>query len=56
MEINGVLLSEILNQAGKISLSGGSYELKGIEKSEDSDTNQWKLIVDNSEIKSKDIR
>jgi len=56
MEINGVLLSEILNQAGKISLSGGSYELNGIEKSEDSDTNQWKLIVDNSEIKSKDIR
>ncbi len=56
MMINGVLLSEILNQAGKISLSGGSYELNSIEKSEGSDTKQWKLIVDNSEIKSKDIR
>ena len=55
MMINGVLLSEILNQAGKISLSGGSYELNSIEKSEGSDTKQWKLIVDNSEIKSKYI-
>ena len=56
MMINGVLLLDILNQAGKISLSGGSYELNGIEKSEDSDTMQWKLVVDNNEIKAKDIR
>ncbi len=56
MMINGVLLSEILNQAGKISLSGGSYELNGVEKSEGSDTKQWKLIVDNSEIEDEDIR
>jgi len=56
MMINGVLLLEILNQAGKISLSGGSYELSGIEKSEDKDTKQWKLVVDNNEIKDKDIR
>jgi len=56
MMINGVLLSEILSQAGKISLSGGSYELNGIEKTGGSDTKQWKLIVDNNEIKDEDVR
>ena len=55
MMINGALLSGILSQAGKISLSGGSYELNGIEKSEGNDTKQWKLVIDNNEIKSKYI-
>jgi hypothetical protein len=56
MMINGVLLSDILSQAGKISLSDGSYELNGVEKSGGSDTKQWKLIVDDNEIKDEDIR
>ena len=56
MMINGVLLSDILSQAGKISLSDGSYELNGVEKTGGSDTKQWKLIVDDNEIKDEDIR
>jgi hypothetical protein len=40
MMINGVLLSDILYQAGKISLSGGSYQLNGIVKKADKDANQ----------------
>ena len=55
MMINGVLLIDILNQAGKISLSGGSYQLNGIVKKADKDAKQWKLIVDGNEIKNEDI-
>ena len=55
MMINGVLLIDILNQAGKISLSGGSYQLKGIVKKADKDARQWKLIVDGNEINNGDI-
>ena len=54
MMINDVLLSEILSQAGKISLSGGSYELNGVGKKGGNDTNQWKLTIDNKEV-DKDI-
>ena len=53
--INGVLLSDILYQAEKISLSGGSHQLNGIVKKADKDANQWKLIVDDNEIKNEDI-
>ena len=55
MMINGVLLSDILYRAGKISLSGGSYQLNGIVKKADKDAKQWKLIVDGNEIKNDDI-
>ena len=56
MMINGVLLIDILNQAGKISLSGGSHQLNGIVKKADKDARQWKLIVDDgNEIKNEDI-
>ncbi|MBQ6954489.1 MAG: hypothetical protein IJP83_00205, partial [Mycoplasma sp.] len=55
MMINGMLLIDILNQAGKISLSGGSHQLNGIVKKADKDANQWKLTVDGNEIKNEDI-
>ena len=55
MMINGVLLIDILNKAGKISLSGGSYQLNGIVKKADKDAKQWKLIIDGNEIKNEDI-
>jgi hypothetical protein len=38
--INGVLLSDILYQAGKISLSGGSVSLLGKAKTKGEDSKQ----------------
>ena len=48
--INGVLLIDILNKAGKISLSGGSVSLSGKAKTKGEDSKQWKLIVDGNKI------
>ena len=45
MMINGVLLIDILNQAGKISLSGGSVSLSGKAKTKGEDSKQWKLTI-----------
>ena len=53
MMINGVLLSDILNQAGKISLSGGSVSLSGKAKTKGEDSKQWKLTI-NGEVVDKD--
>ena len=52
MMINGVLLIDILNQAGKISLSGGSVSLSGKAKTKGEDSNQWKLTI-NGEVVDK---
>jgi hypothetical protein len=40
MMINGVLLSDILYRAGKISLSGGSVSLSGKAKTKGEDSKQ----------------
>jgi hypothetical protein len=40
MMINGVLLIDILNQAEKISLSGGSVSLSGKAKTKGEDAKQ----------------
>ncbi len=56
MMINGVLLHDIIDQAEKLSLSGGSYELKGIEKVQNKDNKQWKLSVDGEEIDGNDVQ
>ena len=56
MMINGVLLYDIIDQAEKLSLSGGSYELKGIEKVQNKDNKQWKLSVDGEEIDGNDVQ
>jgi hypothetical protein len=40
MMINGVLLIDVLNQAGKISLSGGSVSLSGKAKTKGEDSKQ----------------
>ena len=56
MMINGVLLYDIIDQAEKLSLSGGSYELKGIEKVQNKDNKQWKLSVDGEEIDGNEDR
>ncbi len=55
MMINNIPLIDILNQAGKISLSGGSDSLSGKAKTKGEDAKQWKLIVDGNEIKNEDI-
>ena len=52
MMINGVLLSDILYQAGKISLSGGSVSLSGKAKTKGEDSKQWKLTI-NGEVVDK---
>ena len=56
MMINGVLLHDIIDQAEKVLLSGGSYELKGIEKVQNKDNKQWKLSVDGEEIDGNDVQ
>ena len=53
MMINNIPLIDILNQAEKISLSGGSVSLSGKAKTKGEDAKQWKLIVDGNEIKMK---
>ena len=50
--INGVLLSDILYQAEKISLSGGSVSLSGKAKTKGEDSKQWKLTI-NGEVVDK---
>ena len=50
MMINGILLSDILDKAGKISLSGGSISLSAKANTKGADTKQWKLIINNEEV------
>ena len=52
ISFTGVLLSDILYQAGKISLSGGSVSLSGKAKTKGEDSNQWKLTI-NGEVVDK---
>ena len=44
--INDVFLFDILYQAEKISLSGGSVSLSGKPKTKGEDSKQWKLTID----------
>ncbi len=56
MMINGILFLDILDQAGKISLTGGSYELNGIEKVQNKDSKQWELSINGEKIDGNDVQ